>query len=143
MDGTFPRMRPSFFLGLVSLVLVASPVSMAQAVPAVVPEDGAEESMIPGVVLARPDGRFLGVETEGVTMRVTFYNREKEREPAEAVRISARWTDTRPRFTVLLPVTPETLVSPSVLSRPFSYIVFLALVGADDQVIETHSLRLR
>ncbi len=137
-------MRLSSFLAASALILVAPHISSAQSAPAApAAAEAGEERSIPGVVLNRPDGRFLGVETEGMSMRVTFYNRDKEREPAEAVRISARWTDTRPRFTVLLPTTPETLVSPSVLSRPFNYIVFLALVGADDQVIETHSLRLQ
>lgn len=76
-------------------------------------------------------------------MKVTFYDKEKEKETADAVRISARWTDSRPRFTVLLPTSPETLASPGVLSRPFNYLVYLALVGPDDAVLESHSLRLK
>ena len=136
-------MRLSPLLAVFALVAAMPAVSVAQPAPAGAAAEGAEEKTIPGVVLTRPDGRFLGVETEGVTMKITFYDKEKEKEPADAVRISARWTDSRPRFTVLLPASPETLVSPGVLSRPFNYLVYLTLVGPDDVVMESHSLRLR
>lgn len=136
-------MRPSPLLAAFALVAALPSVPFAQSAPAAGAVESAEEKTIPGVVLTRPDGRFLGVETEGVTMKVTFYDKEKEKETADAVRISARWTDSRPRFTVLLPTSPETLASPGVLSRPFNYLVYLALVGPDDAVLESHSLRLK
>jgi hypothetical protein len=137
-------MRHPLLLAVFAAFLALSPVASAQgATDGAAGAETKEEPTIPGVVLTRPDGRFLGVETEGVTMRVTFYNKEKEKESADAVRISARWTDSRPRFTVLLPVAPETLASPGVLSRPFNYLVYLTLVGPDDAVLESHSLRLR
>lgn len=136
-------MRPSPLLAAFALVAALPSVPFAQSAPAAGAAESAEEKTIPGVVLTRPDGRFLGVETEGVTMKVTFYDKEKEKETADAVRISARWTDSRPRFTVLLPTSPETLASPGVLSRPFNYLVYLALVGPDDAVLESHSLRLK
>jgi len=155
-----PPMRPaSLFAAFVALGTAA----FAQGVPpsakpaAPTPQPGVtsatpaadaaakagEEVKIPGVVLTRPDGRFLGVETEGVRMKITFYDQEKKKEKADAIRISARWTDTQPRFTVLVPMEAETLASPGVLKRPFNYLVYLALVGADEKVMETHSLRLQ
>jgi hypothetical protein len=139
-------MRP-LPLFVAAALLALNPVLFAQSAPdagsdATATTEG-EEPKIAGVTLKRPDGRFLGVETEGVTMKITFYDADKKPEPADAIRISARWTDTQPRFTVLLPATAETLVSPGVLKRPFNYIVYLALVGKDEKVMETHSLRLR
>ena len=131
-----------FAQGVAPAKPAAAPVKPAAPAPAA-PAEKKEEATIPGVTLTRPDGRFLGVETEGVTMKVTFYDAEKKPQAADAIRISARWTDTQPRFTVLLPSSPGTLVSPGVLKRPFNYTVYLALVGADDKVIETHSLRLQ
>ena len=150
-------MRPASFLAafclLGSVVFAqgtpsatpAAPVSPAAPAPAAAAsgEKKEEEIKIPGTVLPRPDGRFLSVETEGVQLKVTFYNQEKKKEPADAIRITARWNDTRPRFTVLVPTGAETLASPNVLKRPFNYIVYLVLVGADEKVIETHSLRLQ
>ena len=149
------RMRPASLL--LAFSLLASVVSAQSAPPAakpaasVSPETPAaaasdaktEDIKLPGIVLSRPDGRFLSVEVEGVQMKVTFYDKEKKKEPADAIRISARWNDTRPRFMVLTPAGAETLVSPAVLNRPFNYIVYIALVGADEKVIETHSLRLQ
>lgn len=137
-------MRPLPLLAAVLFVL--SPAAFGQTTPSAKPAAPAakeEEITIPGVTLTRPDGRFLGVETAGVVMKITFYNAKKKAEAADVVRISARWSDSQPRFTVLLPSAPETLVSPAVLKRPFNYIVYLALVGADDKVKETHSLRLQ
>jgi hypothetical protein len=144
------RLSPLF----ASVLLVVAPLGLAAqyaqpAKPAKPPaespaaESKKEEKTIPGVVLTRPDGRFLGVEAEGVVMKVTFYNQEKEKETADAVRITARWSDTQPRRTVLLTTSAETLASPGVMRRPFNYIIYIALVGADDQVIESHSLRLQ
>jgi hypothetical protein len=142
-------MRPSpFFASALLLVIAPLPVT-AQYAPSAKPAkptqaaETKEEKTIPGVVLTRPDGRFLGVETEGVVMKVTFYTQDKEPEAADAIRITARWTDTQPRRTVLLPSSAETLASPGVMRRPFNYIVYLALVGADEQVMESHSLRLQ
>lgn len=126
----------------VVLALAATSAVLAQNSPATEASEGVETS-IPGVVLTRPDGRFLGVETEGMSMKVTFYDAEKKPEAADVIRITARWQDGRPRNTVLLPSGGETLVSPPHLTRPFSYIVYLALVGADEQVKESHSLRLQ
>jgi hypothetical protein len=152
------RMRPASFLaafclsGSVVFAQGTPPAKPAAPVPPAAPAPAAaaaagekqeDEIKIPGVVLTRPDGRFLGVETDGVQLKVTFYDQEKKKETADAVRISARWNDTRPRFTVLVPAGAETLASPNVLKRPFNYIVYLALVGADEKVMETHSLRLQ
>ena len=148
----FRPMRPA--LCPLAVLFVLSPFVFAQGTPPAKPVAPAapaaaaaaekpEEIKLPGVVLDRPDGRFLSVETEGVKMKVTFYDREKKKEPADVLRISARWTDSQPRFAVLLPEAPETLVSPGVLKRPFNYIVYLALVGSDEKVKETHSLRLQ
>jgi hypothetical protein len=136
--------RPSTLLA-VSLVfagLGGSPLTRAQGTPSTPPAAG-EETVIPGVVLTRPGGGFLGVETEGVTMRVTFYDEKQAKQATDVIRITARWSDTQPRLTVLLPASPESFVSPGVLRRPFNYLVYLALIGPDEQVVETHSLRLR
>lgn len=127
---------------LAAVVLLLAPAVSLRADPEPAPA-AAAEAEIEGLAIARPDGRFLGVEVEGVRLKVTFYDREKKRQPADAARITARWSDTQPRMTVLLPASPETLASPPALRRPFGYIVRLALVGADDQVKETHAFNPR
>ena len=120
----------------------AAPAGQAPAKAAPAGENPAEEPKIEGITLARAGGGFLGVRAEGVTLKVTFYNEKKEKVAADAVRITARWHDTKPRHMVLLPSAPETLSSPPLLTRPFSYVIYLVLIGADDKPIENYSLRL-
>ena len=129
---------------LAAVLLAAAPAALSPAadLPKAAAPAEEEEGKIDGRTLARPDGRFLGVETEGVTLKITFYDKKKKKGPADAIRIAVRWSDTQLRRTVLLPAAPETLVSPPVLRRPFGYIVHLALVGADEKVSETYSLNL-
>ncbi|MEO0054063.1 MAG: hypothetical protein RLZZ50_10 [Verrucomicrobiota bacterium] len=135
-------MRLSF--PLVAAVLLLAHAALLRAAPDAAPAVAPEaEGKIEGLALARPDGRFLGVEVEGVRLKVTFYDKEKKKQPADAVRITARWSDKKPRLAVLLPSSPETLASPPVLHRPFGYIVRLALVGANDQVMETYAFQPR
>ncbi|MBC8010030.1 MAG: hypothetical protein H7067_08030 [Burkholderiales bacterium] len=128
-------------LPLLAAVLAFAPLVLraADAAPAVAAEEIAK---IEGIEIARSGGGFLGIKTEGVVLKVTFYDEKKKPVAADAVRIAARWQDSRQRRTVLLPATPETLVSPSVISRPFNYIIYLVLIGPDEKEIETHSLSL-
>ena len=140
---TYPTLFAAVLLGLVS------PGSFAQSQPTPSPKTAegavaAEEEIgkIEGIEVARPGGGFLGLLVEGVTVKITFYDDKKKPVVADAVRISARWHDTKPRKAVLLPSTPETLVSPGVFPRRHTYIVFFTLIGPDDQVIESFSKRL-
>jgi hypothetical protein len=136
-------MNPASVFAAALLALVPLVAGAQGAAPAPAASGGAAEKTIPGVVLNRPDGRFLGVETDGVTLKITFYDKEKDKEKVDVVRIAARWTDTQPRRAVLLPAGESAFVSTPVFRRPFNYLVHLALVGADDQVKESHSLRLQ
>lgn len=137
-------MRFSSPLLAVVLAFAPVPVMVSAAGAADAAKAVAEEKIgkIEGIEIARKGGGFLGIKTEGVVLRVTFYDEKKKPVAADAVRIAARWKDSKPRNTVLLPVAPETLASPSVISRPFNYIIFLTLIGAEEKVIETHSLNL-
>ena len=68
---------------------------------------------------------------------MTFYDKKKEKVAADAVRIAARWNDTKPRKTILLPADASTLLSPPVVKAPDSYRIFLVLIGAEDRELET------
>ncbi len=85
----------------------------------------------------RANGTFLGIKLQGVQLKVTFYDAKKKKVAADAVRISARWQDNKPRKTVLLPADATTLLSPPVIKAPYSYRIFLVLVGADDRELDT------
>ena len=136
-------------LTLLAVLLAFAPAVLSAATPATpakpaAPAAAAEEEIgkIEGVEIARASGGYLGIKTEGATLKVTFYDEKKKPVAADAVRITARWHFREPKRTVLLPSSPETLSSPSVINRPFNYIIYLVLVGADEKAIESHSLNL-
>lgn len=131
---------------LVSLLATAAasaqttpaPATPTPAAPA--PKSGKAEAPpepIDGLEFPRANGGFLGIKLQGVQLKVTFYDKKKEKVAADAARISARWQDNRPRKTVLLPADASTLLSPPVIKAPYSYRIFLVLVGADDRELET------
>lgn len=126
---------------LVSLLAVGP--AAAQTTPAApkpeTPKAAAEAPSEPidGLEIARANGGFLGIKLQGVQLKVTFYDAKKKKVAADAVRIAARWQDTRPRKTILLPADASTLLSPPVVKAPYSYRIFLVLVGADDRELET------
>jgi hypothetical protein len=130
-----------------ALVLLASLLAVApaaaQTAPAAPkpekPKAAAEAPPEPidGQEFTRADGTFLGIKLQGVQLKVTFYDKKKEKVAADAVRIAARWNDTKPRKTILLPADASTLLSPPVVKAPYSYRIFLVLIGAEDRELET------
>lgn len=124
-------------LVLLASLLAVAPVA-AQTAPAKAPTTGeAPAEPIDGQEFARADGTFLGIKLQGVQLKVTFYDAKKVKASADAVRIAARWNDTKPRKAVLLPADAFSLVSPPVIKAPYSYRIKLVLIGADDRELET------
>jgi len=123
--------------------LLATAAASAQTAPAAPkpenPKAAAEAPPEPidGQEFARANGTFLGIKLQGVQLKVTFYDKKKEKVAADAVRIAARWNDTKPRKTILLPADASTLLSPPVVKAPYSYRIFLVLIGAEDRELET------
>lgn len=128
---------PLFFA--CSAAKAADPVSVPAAAKAA-KED--EMGVVEGFEIARASGGYLGVTTDGVSLVVTFYDDKRKPTPADAVRINARWTDTKLRRAVLLPSGDKSFRSPPVLKPPFRYVAFLVLIGPDDQEMETYSFNL-
>jgi hypothetical protein len=130
-----------------ALVLLASLLAVAPTAAQTIPASPKPEKPkaaakapaepIDGQEFPRADGTFLGIKLQGVQLKVTFYDKKKEKVAADAVRIAARWNDTKPRKTILLPADAFTLLSPPVVKAPYSYRIFLVLIGADDRELET------
>ena len=51
-----------------------------------------EEPKIDGVVVARPDGSFLGVTIDGGTFKLSFYDKKKKPTDVDVTRATARWS---------------------------------------------------
>lgn len=91
------------FVGLCCAMSLAhaKPVPAKPTAPAVAPAKDAakktdgktveEEPKIPGVVITRPDGSFIGVTLEGGTFKLSFYDKKKKATDADVQRATARW----------------------------------------------------
>lgn len=132
---------------LLALMVLAVPfrVMADEAKPGTAAATGEKEEMgvVKGFEIARADGRFLGVTTDGVSLVVTFYDKKKKPMKADAVRVNARWTDRiKQRSAVLLPADESSFRSPPVLKPPYRYVAFIVLIGADEKEMESYSLNL-
>lgn len=130
---------------LLALLVLAVPfrVMADEAEPGEAAAKEEEMGVVKGVEIARANGQFLGVTTEGVSLVVTFYDKKRKPTEADAVRVNARWTDRiKPRSAVLLPADASTFKSPPVLKPPYRYVAFLVLIGADEKAMETYSLNM-
>ena len=103
--------------------------------------DEEEEGKVEGLAIARPDGRWLGLTMDGLRFKLTFYDKKKKPEPVDAVRATARYRPPtrRQEFVVLHPDGDGTaLLSVRPVEKPWAFRIYFTLVGADDQVIESH-----
>lgn len=143
------RLRP---LLAATLLLAAPVVTRGQAARPALPAAPApsaaaeEEAKIEGHAISRANGHYLGVELDGLRLRVTFYGPDKKKETADASRIAVRWDHPRQtggfKNAVLTPESAEALASPGVFMPPHTYNVFLVLIGADEKPIENFVVNL-
>lgn len=125
---------------LASLALgISGPVLIAQTV--LPPKAGAEaeKPKIKGLELVRANGEKLGVELVGVSLRVTFYDKDNALVKPDAVRITARWISNGSKNAVLQPSGESVFVSPPLVRPPHTFMVTFVVIGEGDKVIETLS----
>lgn len=130
---------------LVLLTVVGAPLRGFASEAAATKAAGEKEEMgvVKGLEIARANGGYLGVTTDGVSLVVSFYDKKKKPVKADAIRVNARWTDRiKARSAVLLPTDASTFQSPPVLKPPYRYVAFLVLIGSDEKAMETYSLNL-
>lgn len=97
-----------------------------------------EPAEIVGLVVARKGEGFLGLSVEGASLRVTFYDKDRKKAPADVLRVVARWHDGKPRRAVLRADTADSFVSPPVLSPPFKFIGAVVLVQSEEEDAESY-----
>ncbi len=134
-----PPSRCARLFGL-ALLLAAGAPGRSETQPAS-PQTAAataEPSEITGLVVARTGGGFLGLSVEGASLRVTFYDKERKKEPADVLRVVARWHDGKPRRAVLRADAPDSFISPPVLSPPFKFMGVVVLVRGENEEAESY-----
>ncbi len=94
-----------------------------------------EEPKIEGIVIARPNGTFLGLKIEDNKFKLSFYNKKKKPMQVDVARASLWWN---PNFTVsrertVLNPTPDgkSLDGGIPIRGPHAFIVHLALIQGD------------
>jgi hypothetical protein len=116
--------------------------------PAPSPPSGAKiegkaepDGTIVGLELARKDGRWLGLAIEDGNFKLRFYDQHKKPEKPDVARAAAHWDPVGKVGELHTVLNPEgdglVLRAPQFVSPPFTFKVFLTLLSADDQVVET------
>jgi hypothetical protein len=99
-----------------------------------------EEPKIEGVVIARPNGTFLGLKVEDNKFKLSFYDKKKKPMEVDVARASLWWN---PNYTVsrertVLNPTPDgkSLDGGIPIRGPHAFIVHLALIQGDGDAAE-------
>ncbi len=128
-----------FVLGIVA----ALPVQAADAA-----KSGDEEGKIPGITLVRPSGTFLGLEIAGGNFKLSFYDDKKKPVSVDdaVARATARWDNKQKLgsdFTVMNKSDDgKALVGVKFVRPPYNFIVFLNLLNAAGDVVESYPVNM-
>lgn len=124
----------------------AAPGSKPAAPGTTGPVKKEEEPKIPGTVINRSNGAFLGLEVVGGNFKLSFYDKKKKPVSPDVTRASARWPNPRsvtgPNRTVLNP-SGAALVGSKPVLPPFTFTVHLTLLqgdGEDAAVVESYDV---
>lgn len=116
--------------------------------PAEKPAAKAEEKepVIEGYEIARASGGYLGLEVVGGNFRLSFYDEKKKPVPPDVARATTRWNPPQKlgsAFGVLNPSADgKTLVGNKFVQPPLNFIVFLTLLNAKGEAVESHPVNL-
>lgn len=110
--------------------------------------EGGEQAEIPGTVITRPDGTFLGLTLEDGKYKLAFYDKEKKPMPVNVLRATARWPNLHgpgQNRTVLNRAGDGTYLLGSQFVRgPFAFRLFLTLITSETtDSAETYSLEFK
>lgn len=108
----------------------------------------AEAPKIEGLVIARPDGRFLGLTLAEGKFKLRFYGKDRKPVPPDALRAVARWPNVHgpgQHRTVLTPAGDGSfLLGAQFVRPPHAFRLILTLIPAEGvEPTETHSVDFR
>ena len=127
----------------------AAPTTPAKATP--VKKDEKKEAplpKIPGTVINRPNGTFLGLEVVGGNFKLTFYDKKHKPMAVDVTRVTARWPNPKSPGDnrTVLNGSGTALVGQKPVIPPFTFNVFLTLLvgeGEDAKAVENYTVAFR
>lgn len=118
----------------------------SKAKPAEAPKP--EEPKIPGTVITRSNGTFLGLEVVGGNFKLSFYDAKKKPMAPDVTRASARWPNPRASgdSRCILNPSGNALIGNKPALPPYTYNVYLTLLqgeGEEAKAVESHVIPYR
>ena len=132
-----------------SPVTKAIPAAAAKTAPAKKDEKKKEElPKIPGIVINRPNGTFLGLEVVGGNFKLTFYDKKHKPMAVDVTRATARWPNPRSPGDnrTVLNGSGTALVGAKPVIPPFNFNVFLTLLqgeGDEAKAVENYTVAFK
>ena len=110
-----------------------------------------EEPKIEGIVVARGEKGFIGVELVGGAFKITFYDKKKEKIAPDVARAALRWDAKYKLGQERLVLNPgsdgKSLSNPKTIRPPYNFKLFITLLKdaseAEEAVGETHVIDFR
>ncbi len=105
------------------------------------------EPVIPGAVIERSDGTFLGLSLESGNFKLSFYDAKKKPVAANVARAAARWNPVNKtgdeRVVLNLAGDGLALTGPRQVRPPFVFKVYLTLLNEAGEAVENHVVDFR
>lgn len=111
-------------------------------------EKKAEEPKIPGTVVTRADGSYLGLEVVGGNFKLSFYDKKKKLMAPNVTRATARWPNPRSPgdSRTVLNVSGNALVGSKPVLPPYTFNVYITLLqgeGDEAKAVESFVIPFR
>lgn len=93
-----------------------------------------KEPVLPGTVIARPNGTFLSLEVVNANFKLSFYDKKKKPMAPDVSRATAHWPNPRAKGDnrTVLNASGTALVGTKPVLPPFNFNVILTLLKGDD-----------
>lgn len=135
----------------IETVAPKAPVGKAAttATPAKKVEKKKEElPKIPGTVVNRPNGTFLGLEVVGGNFKLTFYDKKHKPMAVDVTRATARWPNPRAPGDnrTVLNGSSTALVGAKPVIPPYNFNVYLTLLqgeGEEAKAVENYTVAFK
>ncbi len=103
---------------------------------------------IPGTVINRPNGTFLGLEVAGGNFKLTFYDKKHKPMAVDVTRATARWPNPRSPGDnrTVLNGSSTALVGAKPVIPPYNFNVFLTLLqgeGEEAKAVENYTVAFK